>query len=846
MSLRKESCDWHRDRPSRSKRVPRNRLFHCSLSFEILEERTLLSVLASDVPTALIGPVSPALVAGRQSQPALGNRGASVAPQVTPPTITSVVAAEATPQNGILESNEKLVITWAATSTLGIASQTMTVDGKTISPINDPYGGLNYSCPIGIWSTGSHTYAITATDSTGVSSNSTGTFVVVAQPATPIPRTGDYYVAVDGNDASDGAIDAPFKTFQKALSAAVAGDTIYVRGGTYTKDNAMVYSITWASTTDEAHESEQMSNGTWHYVYRCFIAIQDRAKADWWDPYPAYTVNSGTAEAPVTIKNYPGETPVLDCSGFTIYGAGSMVLPKAVNIDSKCYWVIDGLEMEGGIINISGGGSNKSSTNTHDITIENCNIHNVTVAGGNNPGLIRIDRADTSGGAYNIFIYNNKLHDLSDWGCDWATTTDFAHFGAFTELSVEQIVGYSAGPGTRDITISGNEIYDCPQAFFFKKITPGPFLVQGNIIHDCQTLGVLCASNVSFIHNIVYDVPLGFWYVGSDLDYRPGDYNVDQAIAGNYETIEYNTFVGLNQLMSIWQGHSHTIMHNIIFGLTGITAGAGWDTPSYLQKSYDSQDASLTDTMTSLLYMPTNITSDYNGFISPNVTDFQMAERQFPSPSFAVEHYNYSEALTAFGLDPDSVFVQQSDATRIFTDPADHDYTLKNPSQFPGMGYYAYGISPPTVSIVAVTPDLRVTPVGSITIQFSEPVVGFDLGDLQLTLDGVSVPLNGATLTTSDQQNWTLGNLSVTTSPVGGYQLTLVAAGLGITGFAGNPLTVGANATWRTVPPIPGDFNLDGVVDNLDVAIWFANAFTGTTWQQVSANEPPALRVVVS
>jgi hypothetical protein len=34
----------------------------------------------------------------------------------------------------------------------------------------------------------------------------------------------------------------------------------------------------------------------------------------------------------------------------------------------------------------------------------------------------------------------------------------------------------------------------------------------------------------------------------------------------------------------------------------------------------------------------------------------------------------------------------------------------------------------------------------------------------------------------------------------------------------------------------PGDFNLDGVVDNLDRSIWFANAFTGTTWQQGDAN----------
>jgi autotransporter-associated beta strand protein len=38
-----------------------------------------------------------------------------------------------------------------------------------------------------------------------------------------------------------------------------------------------------------------------------------------------------------------------------------------------------------------------------------------------------------------------------------------------------------------------------------------------------------------------------------------------------------------------------------------------------------------------------------------------------------------------------------------------------------------------------------------------------------------------------------------------------------------------------------GDFNLDGVVDNLDRSIWFANAFTGSTWQQGDANRDGAV-----
>jgi hypothetical protein len=42
-----------------------------------------------------------------------------------------------------------------------------------------------------------------------------------------------YYVAGNGNDSNTGVLSAPWKTVQKAAATAVAGDTVYVRGGTY-------------------------------------------------------------------------------------------------------------------------------------------------------------------------------------------------------------------------------------------------------------------------------------------------------------------------------------------------------------------------------------------------------------------------------------------------------------------------------------------------------------------------------------------------------------------------------------------------------------------------------------
>ena len=99
---------------------------------------------------------------------------------VAGPTISSVVTAEATPQNGKLESNEKLVITWGAISANGIASQLLTVDGSAVSPTYGPYGGMYYCGVFGPLTAGTHTFSIQATDAQSVPGTYNGTFDVVA------------------------------------------------------------------------------------------------------------------------------------------------------------------------------------------------------------------------------------------------------------------------------------------------------------------------------------------------------------------------------------------------------------------------------------------------------------------------------------------------------------------------------------------------------------------------------------------------------------------------------------------------------------------------------------------
>jgi hypothetical protein len=105
--------------------------------------------------------------------------------------------------------------------------------------------------------------------------------IVVARPTRErAPRV--FYVATDGSDRAPGTLDRPFGTLGHALAQLRPGDTLTVRGGTY-------------------HE-----------------ALRD------------VTIAPGTAAAPIAVRAYPGERPVL---------AGLLWLTNAD------YWTFDGLNV---------------------------------------------------------------------------------------------------------------------------------------------------------------------------------------------------------------------------------------------------------------------------------------------------------------------------------------------------------------------------------------------------------------------------------------------------------------------------------------------------------------------
>ncbi|MEP3481103.1 MAG: PKD domain-containing protein [Fuerstiella sp.] len=90
------------------------------------------------------------------------------------------------------------------------------------------------------------------------------------------------------------------------------------------------------------------------------------------------------------------------------------------------------------------------------------------------------------------------------------------------------------------------------------------------------------------------------------------------------------------------------------------------------------------------------------------------------------------------------------------------------------------GEDPRLESISQVTPDPTNTSVDSFTLTFSEDVSGVDLGDFQLTRDGVPLDISGAILDQINPEIYQISNLAGLTAPSGDYEFSLIVDGSNI------------------------------------------------------------------
>ena len=106
-----------------------------------------------------------------------------------------------------------------------------------------------------------------------------------------------YYVATTGSDSNPGASSSPWRTVRYAVSKMVAGDTTYVRGGTYNESG-----------------------------------IQFK--------------RSGTSAAPIKLLNAPGQFPIINCISNSFNNANMVLFQNSTGYKNAIGWItLEGFEI---------------------------------------------------------------------------------------------------------------------------------------------------------------------------------------------------------------------------------------------------------------------------------------------------------------------------------------------------------------------------------------------------------------------------------------------------------------------------------------------------------------------
>jgi hypothetical protein len=244
----------------------------------------------------------------------------------------------------------------------------------------------------------------------------------------------NYYVTPTGSDNSLGTVGTPFRTIQKAVNIAQAGDTILVRGG----------------------------------AYKEYVIMR----------------RSGVQGKPITLKNYPGEAPILD---------GALQFMSSSGAKYPIGWiVVEGFEIINGTAGLT---TTVRLDNAHDVIIRGNKIRDAQSQGIQGNGYkITIDRniishAGSAETDPSKFPYH---HGMYLTGASFIITNNVIHSNLSYGIQVAAFPYDStrhAGPefaGAKDWLISNN-------TFAYQKYRSGIVLwqtdakgiiIQNNVFYD--------------------------------------------------------------------------------------------------------------------------------------------------------------------------------------------------------------------------------------------------------------------------------------------------------------------------------------------------------------------------
>ena len=265
-----------------------------------------------------------------------------------------------------------------------------------------------------------------------------------------------YYVAPTGNDANPGTIDQPWRTIQKAAQTLLAGETVYIRAGTY----------------------------------------QERVLPQ----------HSGSPGNEITYAAYPGETATIDGTGITLPDD----LAGLFEIAGRSYIRLTGLR----VINAGPFADNAAIlvSDSDHITIENCATFHTASSGvgvwGSQQVIINgntVEQAGLGGGQECITVAgtsgfevrNNTVVDCQKEGID-------AKDGSSNGWITGNVVNHPRAVGiyvdawdkpTHDITVSRNIVFDSVESAGFTVASEmGGLLsnirLENNLAYHNHTYGI--------------------------------------------------------------------------------------------------------------------------------------------------------------------------------------------------------------------------------------------------------------------------------------------------------------------------------------------------------------------
>ncbi len=268
-------------------------------------------------------------------------------------------------------------------------------------------------------------------------------------------EVGVYFMSPGGSDSDDGSFESPWQTIGHAKSRVSAGDTIYMRGGTYFLSSGII----------------------WH---------------------PDYNSN-GTAANPITLRGYPGESVVIDGQGNVSY------LFQIYNLTQ--WWVFEQFEMRNASVSCVELGWASGSDRPKDLVFRNIRgratgdsvftifesdritMENCTATDGNN-GFIVVDTNLVS-------LINCVAHDVRQDGFNIVNTA--------VNTSLTGCMAYACGDAGFDI--GGNTtLMDCVSWNIHspsssegvgyklwdsqKRVAGGRITMLRCIAYDCKATGI--------------------------------------------------------------------------------------------------------------------------------------------------------------------------------------------------------------------------------------------------------------------------------------------------------------------------------------------------------------------